>query len=100
MKTIKFKAYDKHTNRQVTDPLSYYMSIDDNGTLNVMNNIIVCQLRYTSPNGTEYYDGDIYYHAGYGEETVSDICELQAALLHGNTEDICHIIGNIHTKTV
>lgn len=58
----------------------------------------VGQLRYTSPDGTEYYDGDIYKHAGYGEETVSDLCELQLALIHGNNDDIGPIIGNIHTK--
>lgn len=55
------------------------------------------QLRYIKDD-VEYYDGDIYYHAGYGDETVSDLCELQMALITGNSEDICHIKGNIHDK--
>ncbi len=53
------------------------------------------QLRHVNQHG-EYYDGDVYYHAGYGMETVSDICELQFALASGNAEDICHIAGNIY----
>lgn len=56
----------------------------------------VGQLRYTSPKGVEYYDGDVYYHAGHGNETVSDLCELQMALMTGNTEDIGDIKYNIH----
>jgi len=42
-KKLKFKAYDKHTNKLVSDSMCYYMSFDDDGTVNVMNNIIVCQ---------------------------------------------------------
>ncbi len=56
----------------------------------------VGQLRYTSPKGVEYYDDDVYYHAGHGDETVSDLCELQMALMTGNTEDIGDIKYNIH----
>ena len=56
----------------------------------------VGQLQYTNKNGREYYDGDIYYHAGYGEDIVSELCEIQDALIHGTSDDIEHIIGNIH----
>ena len=55
----------------------------------------VGQLRHEK-DGIEYYDGDVYYHAGYGLENVSDICELQFALYSGNCDDIGNIIGNIH----
>ena len=55
----------------------------------------VGQLRYQNRYGS-YFDGDVYYHAGYGLETVSDLCELQDALMHGNSDDICDIKGNIH----
>jgi len=55
----------------------------------------VGQLRYEKSRNA-YYDGDVYYHAGYGMETVSDVCELQFALAAGNGEDICDIQGNIH----
>ena len=40
---LKFKAYDKHTKKPVSDSICYYMSFDDDGTVNVMNNIIICQ---------------------------------------------------------
>ena len=55
----------------------------------------VGQLRHKNKHG-RYFDGDIYYHAGFGLETVSDLCEIQDSLLHGNEEDICEIKGNIH----
>lgn len=55
----------------------------------------VGQLRYEKSRNA-YYDGDVYYHAGYGMETVSDICEIQFALARGNDDDICDIKGNIH----
>lgn len=55
----------------------------------------VGQLRYENKHG-RYFDGDVYYHAGYGVEVVSDLCELQMALITGNADDICHIQGNIH----
>ena len=56
----------------------------------------VGQLRYTNSNGVKYFDGDIYYHAGYGLEVVSDLCELQLALISGNSYDIGDIKGNVH----
>ncbi|MEA5111697.1 hypothetical protein SDC9_17665 [bioreactor metagenome] len=56
----------------------------------------VGQLQYTDQRGTMYFDGDVYYHAGYGNETVSPMCELQIAVMHGNADDIGNIIGNIH----
>ena len=55
----------------------------------------VGQLRYKNKHG-RYFDGDIYYHAGLGLETVSDLCEIQNSLLYGSEEDICEIKGNIH----
>ena len=55
----------------------------------------VGQLRYEK-DGVEYYDGDVYYHAGHGNEQVSDICNLQFALYVGESQKIEHIIGNIH----
>ena len=55
----------------------------------------VGQLRYTNKHG-RYFDGDIYYHAGLGLETVSDLCEIQNSLLYGSEEDICEIKGNVH----
>src|ERR1035437_1586354 len=54
----------------------------------------VAQLRHKNSNG-EYYDGDVYYHAGFGFETVSGICRLQEALNTGNGDDIGEIKGNI-----
>ncbi len=55
----------------------------------------VGQLRHVNKHG-EYFDGDVYYHAGYGMETVSAICELQFALARGDGDDICDKQGNIH----
>lgn len=54
----------------------------------------VGQLRHVNRYG-EYFDGDVYYHAGYGMETVSDICEIQFALAAGKASDICDIKGNV-----
>lgn len=55
----------------------------------------VGQLRYTRGD-KKYFDGDVYYQAGYGKEIVSELCELQCALLDGNEGDIEGVIGNIH----
>lgn len=55
----------------------------------------VGQLRYTKGD-QRYFDGDVYYQAGYGKEIVSELCELQCALLDGNESDIEGVIGNIH----
>lgn len=55
----------------------------------------VGQLRYKNQNGN-YFDDDVYYHAGYGFCRVSDICELQLAMLSGEIDDIGEIKGNIH----
>ncbi len=57
----------------------------------------VGQLRYVKGE-SKYFDGDIYYHAGYGYETVSDLCQLQYSLIIGESEDIGEITGNIHDK--
>ena len=53
------------------------------------------QLRYEK-DGSEYYDGDVYYHAGYGNETVSAVCRLQYALYVGESQDIERIVGNVY----
>ena len=55
----------------------------------------VGQLRYGNTHG-EYYDGDIYYCAGYGIDVVSEHCEITDRIMHGDTEDIGEKIGNIH----
>lgn len=55
----------------------------------------VGQLRYENNHG-KYFDGDVYYHAGYGREEVSELCELQNALMYGTSEDIGEILGSIH----
>ena len=53
------------------------------------------QLRHINHHGS-YYDGDVYYHAGFGFETVSAICKLQFSLASGTADDIGEIKGNIH----
>lgn len=55
----------------------------------------VGQLRHKNKYG-RYFDGDVYYHAGFGLCEVSDVCELQIALATGNSDDIVEIQGNIH----
>lgn len=55
----------------------------------------VGQLRHRNAHG-KYFDGDIYYCAGYGEDIVSDCCEITFRLAHGDVDDIGEIIGNIH----
>jgi uncharacterized phage protein (TIGR01671 family) len=57
---IKFKLYNKHVNRQVSAPACYYMSVNDDGSMAVMNNIAVCQFTgLTDKNGKEIYEGDV-----------------------------------------
>jgi len=62
MREIKFKAYDKIIHKQVTEPMCYYMSIDDNGTLNIMHNIAARQLigLKDKNNKNIYGDCDIF----------------------------------------
>ena len=55
----------------------------------------VGQLRHENKHG-KYFDGDVYYHAGYGNEVVSEYCELQESMFNGTSDDIERIIGNIH----
>lgn len=109
MKTIKFRGqrfdtrewvYGDFVRHEPFTTLKSYIKPSQRYQIELIEVIpeTVGQLRYTSPEGTEYYDGDIYSHAGYGEETVSDLCGLQLALLEGNNKDIGPIIGNIHTK--
>ena len=52
------------------------------------------QLRHENEHG-RYFDGDVYYHAGYGNEVVSGLCQIQLALMSGENDDIGKIIGNI-----
>ena len=78
----KFKAYDKHTKKRVTDPMSFYMSMDDDGTLNVMHNIIVCDFTgFKHKNGTEIFEGDIlkswYSRDMSGTDIITTINEVE-----------------------
>lgn len=75
---------------ETTEPYSRVTSFDEVEVLPET----VGQLRYVKKN-TKYFDGDVYYHAGYGMETVSDICEIQFALAAGNADDIGDIAGNL-----
>ena len=60
MSELKFKAYDKITHTEVTEPMCYYMSFDDDGSVNIMNNIVVCQsIRKKDKNGVDIFNGDI-----------------------------------------
>lgn len=81
-----------YISKQIEEDPKYY-------DVNVISET-VGQLQYTSPKGVEYYDGDIYYHAGYGKETVSNLCELQMALISGNADDIGEVIGNIYSNPI
>lgn len=71
--------------------------IDNDGSTHnyIVDPKTVGQMRWRNENG-KYYDGDVYYHAGYGDEIVSPMCELQIAVMHGNADDIGKIKGNIH----
>jgi len=107
MRTIKFRGKRTDTEEWV---YGYYYKNDEDDLHRITKSTIIMQygyivipetvgqLRYTSPKGVEYYDGDIYYHAGHGEEVVSDMCELQMSIMTGNSYDIGEIISNIHTK--
>lgn len=53
------------------------------------------QLRYENKHG-KYFDGDIYYCSGCGLDVVSEFCEITDRLMHGDTDDIGEIIGNIY----
>lgn len=55
----------------------------------------VGQLRYENKHG-KYFDGDIYYCAGFGLDVVSELCEITDRLMHGDMDDIGEIKGNIH----
>lgn len=54
----------------------------------------VCQLRYDDGK-RKYFDNDIYYHAGYGNAKVSELCMIHSSLLDGTSEDIERVVGNI-----
>ena len=80
-KKLKFKAYDNHTKKPVSDSMCYYMSFDDDGTVNVMNNIIVCQFTgRLDDNEKEIFEDDIvmdivgkYYSVQWNDDT----CKFQ-----------------------
>lgn len=106
---IKFRAKRKNSNEWVYGFYAFKQIIDKHFILREetvpysretifeeieVDHTTLGQLRYTNQHG-EYFDGDVYYHAGYGMEKVSDICELQFALAHGNGDDICDIKGNV-----
>lgn len=55
----------------------------------------VGQFRYENKHG-KYFDGDIYYCAGFGLDVVSELCEITDRLMHGDMDDIGEIKGNIH----
>ena len=101
-----FRGIRKNSNQWLKGDLNYIegrlyiFDRSDDGDLNSPDRYEVIpetvgQLRHKNSYGS-YFDGDIYYHAGHGNEIVSGLCELHEALLHGNDEDICDIKGNIH----
>lgn len=102
---IKFRGYSEEYKKWIYGDLVQYgvyksIRLDIGNELpkyteRIVNPKSVGQLRYKNKYG-EYYDGDIYYHAGYGLIEVSDLCELQEALLSGNSDDIGEIKGNVH----
>ena len=55
----------------------------------------VGQLRYENQHG-QYFDGDIYYCAGYGFDVVTPYCEITDKVRHGEIDDIGKVSGNIH----
>ena len=57
---------------------------------------VVNVLRYIKEDGTELYDGDIVYIAGYGLEVVGPFCELQMRIMTGDSSDIEDLKGNIY----
>ena len=70
----KFRAYDKITRKRVIDPMCFYMSVDDDGTLNIMHNIIVCDFTsFFDKNNVEMFEGDLF--EGFGEG--SKYCEVR-----------------------
>ena len=75
----------------------YWRPFDDatNNTYHIVVPETIGQFRYENEHG-RYFDGDVYYHAGDGNNIVSDLGELQLALMSGNTDDIGKIFGNIH----
>jgi len=84
----------------ITNPNNFVVNciIEFNGNPRQFVEVIpetVGQLRHENKYG-QYFDGDVYYHAGYGNEVVSDLCELQYALMTGGEDDICEIVGNIY----
>lgn len=96
---IKFRWFDKRTMEIIPDPVTIVYA-DGSFGLDYPSKdsewiIFGGQLRHTNKHG-EYYDGDVYYHAGYGNETVSEFCELQMSIMTGNSDDIERILGNIH----
>lgn len=77
-------------------PIHYPRQIIENGV--ILYSVVpetVGQLRYKK-NGIEYYDGDIFYCAGYGLDVVSDLCQIHDRVSSGDSGDIEEVMGNIH----
>lgn len=104
-----FGYYRKYTfhNKLADNPKEIYTKhfIGSFSNLDLFNDIFeqvevksetVGQLIYTNKEGVEYYEGDVYYCAGYGNDIVSELCQIHDRLLCGESEDIGDIIGNIH----
>ena len=104
-RTIKFRGKRVDNGEWVYGSLQwfdngeyYIKTTDTNKRFGASYQVIpetVGQLRHTNKH-CEYFDGDVYYHAGYGLETVSEYCELQLAVFSGNNDDIGAIKGNLH----
>jgi len=98
---IKFKLYDKKTGKEVKAPLCYYMSIDDDGTLNVVNGYVACRF-VDKIHDIEHYEGDLF-----NVESLSGTHKLWynnenhtwyvGEFIYGNCYHELTKIGNIHT---
>jgi len=104
MREILFRGQPRFENRWI---YGSYVKIGDNHMIVDQSNQVLIgmcyvgcipetigQLRHENEHG-KYFDGDVYYHAGYGNEVVSGLCQIQLALMSGHDDDIGKIIGNV-----